>query len=123
MDLYRTLDMKFNPMDSSHFENNFKRTIDCPTTWANMNEPSKRRTYRRYHCSVTYVTQQWRSYQLSWEFLIYCYMALRHSETIIPARMKAYRNFSDASVERFHSVSQKKPCDEPEWLWWGGSTL
>jgi len=35
-------------------------------------------------------------------------MALRHSETIIPARMKAYRNFSDASVEQFHSVSQKK---------------
>ena len=24
MDLYRTLDLKFNPMDSYHFENNFK---------------------------------------------------------------------------------------------------
>jgi len=25
MDLYRTLDLKCNPMDSSHVENNFKR--------------------------------------------------------------------------------------------------
>jgi len=30
MDLYRTLTLKSNPMDSSHFENNFKRTINCP---------------------------------------------------------------------------------------------
>jgi len=30
MDLYKTLDLKFNTMDSSHFENNFKRTINCP---------------------------------------------------------------------------------------------
>jgi len=28
-----------------------------------MNEPSKQRTYWRYHCSVTYVTQQWRSHE------------------------------------------------------------
>jgi len=27
-------------MDSSHFENNLKRTINCPATQANMNEPS-----------------------------------------------------------------------------------
>jgi len=27
VDLYRALDLKFNPMDSSHFENNFRRTI------------------------------------------------------------------------------------------------
>jgi len=26
MDLYKTLDLKFNQMGSSHFENNFKRT-------------------------------------------------------------------------------------------------
>ena len=31
MDLYRTLELKFNPMDSSHFESNFKRTTTCPT--------------------------------------------------------------------------------------------
>jgi len=48
MDLYRTLDLKFNPVDSSHFESNFKRTINCPTTRANMNEPSKRMTSWRY---------------------------------------------------------------------------
>jgi len=48
MDLYKTLDLKFNPMDSSHFENNFKRTINCPTTRSNMNEPSKWMTYWRY---------------------------------------------------------------------------
>jgi len=40
MSLYRTLDLKFNPMNSSHFENNFKRAINCPTTRANMNEPT-----------------------------------------------------------------------------------
>jgi len=44
MDLYRTLDLKFNPMDSSYFESNFKRTIHYPTTRANMNEPGKRMT-------------------------------------------------------------------------------
>jgi len=45
MDLYRTLDLKSNLMDSSHFENNFKRTINCPATRANMNEPSTQMTY------------------------------------------------------------------------------
>jgi len=40
MYLYRTLDLKFNPMDSSHFESNLKRTMICPKTRANMNEPS-----------------------------------------------------------------------------------
>jgi len=29
-------------MDTSHFENNFKRTINFPATRANMNEPSTR---------------------------------------------------------------------------------
>jgi len=43
MDLYRTLNLNSNPMDSSHFENNFKRTVNCPTTRANMIEPSKQR--------------------------------------------------------------------------------
>jgi len=37
-DLYRTLDLKYNPVKSSRFENNFKRTINCPATRANMNE-------------------------------------------------------------------------------------
>jgi len=41
-------------------ENNFKRAINCPATRTNTNEPSKQRTYWRYHCSVTYVSQQWR---------------------------------------------------------------
>ena len=47
-DLYKTLDLKFNPMDSSHFENKFKQTIYYPTTRANMNEPSMWMTYWRY---------------------------------------------------------------------------
>jgi len=29
-------------MDNSHFESNFKRTIKCAPTRANMNDPSKR---------------------------------------------------------------------------------
>jgi len=40
MDLHRILDLKSNPMNSSHFENNLKRTINCPATRANMNEPN-----------------------------------------------------------------------------------
>jgi len=39
MDLYRTLDLKSTPMDSSHFENNLKRTINCPATRPNRNKP------------------------------------------------------------------------------------
>jgi len=42
MDLYGTLDLKSNPMDSSNFENNFKQTINCPATLADVNEPSIR---------------------------------------------------------------------------------
>jgi len=70
MDLYRTFYLKTNPVDSSHFENNFKQTINCPATRANMNEPSERRAYWRYHCSVTYVTQQWRNYYENFSFII-----------------------------------------------------
>ena len=40
------------------FEMNFKRTINCPTTRANMNEPNKQKTDRLYHCSVMYITQE-----------------------------------------------------------------
>jgi len=29
MDLYRTLDLKSNPKNSSHFEMTFKRMINC----------------------------------------------------------------------------------------------
>jgi len=70
MDLYRTLDMKSNPMNNSYFENNFKRTINCPATRANMNEPRTYRAYWRYHCSMTYVTQQWRSYHENFSFIV-----------------------------------------------------
>jgi len=62
IDLYRTLDLKSNPMDSSHFENKSKRTINCSATRAKMNEPSKQRMYWRCHCSVPLVTQQSTSY-------------------------------------------------------------
>jgi len=60
MDFYRTLDLKSKPMDSSHFENNFKRTVNCPATRADMNESSKQRTDRRYQlfCDVRYSTME-----------------------------------------------------------------
>jgi len=66
MDLYRTLDLKSSLTDSY----NFKQTINCPATRANMNEPSKQRTYWRLHCSVTYVAQQWRSYHENFSFIV-----------------------------------------------------
>ena len=46
VDLYRTLDLKSNPRNSSYFEMNFKRTINCPVTQANMNEHGKQKTDR-----------------------------------------------------------------------------
>jgi len=57
---YGTVDLKSNPVDSSHFENNFKRTINCPATRAIMNEPSKQMTYWRYQllCDVCYSTME-----------------------------------------------------------------
>ena len=112
MDLCETLDLKFNSMDSSHFDINFKQTINCQTTRANMNESSKRRTYWRYHCSVTYVTQQWRSYHENFSLIVTLHK--RHRATIMPARMRANGNFSNESVVRFYSVSQNKSYDEPE---------
>jgi len=67
-----TFDLKSNPVDSSHFEKNFTRTINCPATLANMNEPSKQRTYWRYQllCDVYYSTME----KLSGELHIYCYV-------------------------------------------------
>ena len=41
MDMYRTLDLKLNPMDSFHFENNFKRTIVMDTSDHNMADSEK----------------------------------------------------------------------------------
>jgi len=40
------------------------------TTRANMYVPSKQRTYRCYHSSVTYVTQIWRSYRENFPFIV-----------------------------------------------------
>jgi len=72
VDLYRTLDLMSNPVDSSHFRAycNFKRTINCPATWTNTYHPSKQRTDWRYHYSVTYVSQQWRSNHENFSFII-----------------------------------------------------
>jgi len=67
---YRTLDMKSNLVDSSHFENNFKRIINFPVTRVNMNEHSKQRTNWRYHCFLTYVTQQRKRYHVNFSFTV-----------------------------------------------------
>jgi len=63
------VDLKSNLMDSYHFENNFKRTINCPINrliWMSL----VRTGLRRYHYSVTYVTQQWRSYDETFSFIV-----------------------------------------------------
>ena len=70
VDLYRTLDLKSNPMDSSHFENNFKRTIKCPVTRGDTNELSKQRTSWGYHCSVRFVTQQSTSHRENFSLIV-----------------------------------------------------
>jgi len=40
------------------FQNNFKQTMICPVTRANINEPCTKRINLRYHFSMTFVTQQ-----------------------------------------------------------------
>ena len=71
MDLYRTLAFKSNLMDSSHFENNFKRMVNCPATQANKNEPSKEGLLTlSLLCDVPYSTMK----KLSWELLIYLFL-------------------------------------------------
>jgi len=79
------------------------------------------RTYWRYHCSMTYVAQQWRSYH---HLLL---RNQRHRATVMPARIKVNWNFREARLERFYSVSINRvtslrndhknniigPCDSP----------
>jgi len=167
-------------MDSSHFENNFKRTITCPTTRANMSEPSKRSspvdtgvdfgglnppkqsskppqietwyTINKWsfgqfynvnppkqtqsplqNCKAPLLENFWRRFWSGgltgvvialWRTLFNngeVFMRIshwllhnkRHRATTLPARMKANGNFSDASVERFYSVSQNKSYGAP----------
>ena len=56
MGLHRTFGFEFQSNGQYPFENNFKRTINCPVTRAQMNEPKMQRINWRYHCSVTCVT-------------------------------------------------------------------
>jgi len=46
----------------------------------------------------------------------------RHRVPIVSNRIRANGNFSDASLERLHSVTQHKSRDEPEWRYWPGVT-
>jgi len=101
LNMHRTLDFKSNPMDSSHFENNFKRTMNCPITRVNMNEPSTQRINWRCHCSVMYVIQQW-SYIENSSFIV-TYLTSQSNDSAIQNESKW--NFSDASVERFYQIS------------------
>jgi len=59
-------------MDTSHFENNFKQTINCPATRANTNEPHKEDLLGlSLLCELRYSTME----KLPCELLIYCYVA------------------------------------------------
>ena len=133
MDLYRTLDLKFNPVDGSHFEINFKRTINCPTT-------------RLIWMSVVsggltgIIIALWRTLLNNGEIIMRISHLLSHNITsqgndrLMPARMKANGNFNDASVERFDSVrinrmmspsdavDMESPLQQPIWIS-GGSPI
>jgi len=72
MDLNGTLDFKSNLMDSFRFENNLKRTINCPVTWLIwMSLVSRGLT--GVIITLTYVCYSTME-KLSWELLIYCYV-------------------------------------------------
>jgi len=116
MNFYGTFHLKSIQVDSSHFENNFKRTINCPATRANMNEPSTQRPYKHYQllCDVHYSTME----KLSRERLIYCCVT----------------NITDASQNeskwkfqwpkcRTVLFSNRKSYDESEQRCWPGSPL
>ena len=68
MDLYRTLDLKSNPRDSFHFEYNFQRIKIFQQL--GLIRMSTQRAYWCYHCSVTYITQQWRSCHENFSFIV-----------------------------------------------------
>jgi len=51
-------------------ENNFKRTVNCPATRVNMNEPSTLRTALSLLCDERYATTN----KFSWELVIHCYI-------------------------------------------------
>ena len=78
-------------------ENNSKQTNNklSSNLRANMKEPSRQSTNYCYHCSVTYIMQQW----------IHCYITDVTRQCLVPARMRADGNFSDARLERLHAVS------------------
>ena len=52
------------------FDSNFKRTITCLVSRANVNELSAQRTNWRYHCSMTYVTQKRTSSREEFSFIV-----------------------------------------------------
>jgi len=110
IDLYRTLDLKSNPMDSSHFENNFKRIINCPVTRGNMNEPSTQMINRCYHCSVTHFVQRRKSYSFTVTWL-----TSRSNDSAIQNESKWKFQWRKCRRVLF---SQYKSCDESEWRFW-----
>jgi len=82
------------------FENNFKRTINCPVTRVNMNESSTLRTALSLLCDERYATTDKFSVLMRT-----CHSLLRDERrraTMVPARMRAIGRFGDASLERLH---------------------
>ena len=72
MDFNRTLYFKSNLTDSVHFENNFKRTTNCPLPrliWMSLVSRGLTGVIIALWRSLRYSTMEF-----SWELLIYCYV-------------------------------------------------
>jgi len=84
-----------------------------------MNEPSKQRPYWRYHCSVTYVTQQWKSYHENFSFIV----TQLTSQSNDDASQNENKWKFQWRKRRTVLFSQNKSHDEPEWRCWPESPL
>jgi len=114
LDSYRTLDFNSNPINRTHFENNFKRTINCPVTRANTNEPR----------GLTGVNiALWRTLFNSGEAVmrtVYCYIAYLTSQSNDSAIQNESKWKFQWRKPGKVAFSQYKSRDEPEWRCWPG---
>ena len=74
-----------------------------------MNEPKSWRIHWRYHCSVTWVTQQWTSSHENSHSLL---RSQRHGGTIVPARMSKWK--FQWYKPRTVAFTKCRLCDEPK---------
>jgi len=77
------------------------------------------KTYWRFHCSVTYVIEQWRSYHANFSFIV-TQLTSQSNDNASQDESKWKFQWRKRRTILF---SQNKSYDEPEWRCWPGSPL